>query len=154
MSGVTLPILPVQILWINMTTAVLLGLMLAFAPGETDTMKYPPRAPDAPILSGIIMIRILLVSALLLGAVFSVFVWQKASGYPLAEARTVAVNLFVMIELTYLFNCRSLTKSMFENRSFHQPLGARRQRHHDCPAVDGHLRAVHESCISQRSYFR
>jgi magnesium-transporting ATPase (P-type) len=121
MSGVTLPILPVQILWINMTTAVLLGLMLAFEPGETDTMKYPPRAPDAPILSGIIMIRILLVSALLLGAVFSVFVWQKASGYPLAEARTVAVNLFVMIELTYLFNCRSLTKSMFKIGLFTNP---------------------------------
>ncbi|MEE9910157.1 MAG: cation-transporting P-type ATPase [Deltaproteobacteria bacterium] len=120
-GGVTLPILPVQILWINMTTAVLLGLMLAFEPGETDTMKYPPRHPDAPILSGIIMTRILLVSALMLGAVFSIFIWQKASGYPLAEARTVAVNLFVMIELTYLYNCRSLTKSMFTIGPFTNP---------------------------------
>ncbi len=113
MAGVTLPILPVQILWINMTTAVLLGLMLAFEPGETDTMHYPPRKPDSPILSGILIMRILLVSALMLAAVFSIFMWQKASGYPIDEARTVAVNLFVMIELTYLFNCRSLTKSMF-----------------------------------------
>jgi len=113
MSGVTLPILPVQILWINMTTAVLLGLMLAFEPGEKDTMSYPPRKPDSPILSGILIARILLVSALMLAAVFSVFIWQQANGYPIDEARTVAVNLFVMIELTYLFNCRSLTKSMF-----------------------------------------
>jgi len=113
-SGVTLPILPVQILWINMTTAILLGLMLAFEPGEPDIMNYPPREPNSPILSGILITRILLVTVLMLGAVFSIFVWQKNQGYPLAEARTVAVNLFVMIELTYLFNCRSLTKSMFK----------------------------------------
>jgi cation-transporting ATPase F len=121
LSGVTLPILPVQILWINMTTAVLLGLMLAFEPGETDTMNYPPRRPDSPILSGMIITRILLVTLLMLGTVFSVFVWQKANGYPLEEARTVAVNLFVMIELTYLYNCRSLTKSMFKIGIFSNP---------------------------------
>jgi len=47
--------------------------------------------------------------------------WQKANGYPVEEARTVAVNLFVMIELTYLFNCRSLTKSMFRIGLFTNP---------------------------------
>ncbi|PKN06817.1 MAG: carbonate dehydratase, partial [Deltaproteobacteria bacterium HGW-Deltaproteobacteria-7] len=114
MSGVALPILPVQILWINMTTAVLLGLMLAFEPGETDLMTYPPRKPDSPILSGILIGRILLVSLLMLAAVFSVFNWQKAAGYTPETARTVAVNMFVLIELTYLFNCRSLTRSMFK----------------------------------------
>lgn len=113
-SGVTLPILPVQILWVNMTTAILLGLMLAFEPGEPDIMDYPPREPNSPILTGILITRILLVTLLMLGAVFSIFVWQKNQGYPLAEARTVAVNLFVMIELAYLFNCRSLTKAMFK----------------------------------------
>ncbi|KAF0157398.1 MAG: Ca2+-transporting ATPase [Syntrophaceae bacterium] len=121
MSGMTLPILPVQILWINMTTAVLLGLMLAFEPGDKDTMSYPPRHPDSPILSGVVIMRILLVSALMLAAVFSIFTWQQASGYPLEEARTVAVNLFVMIGLTFLFNCRSLTKSMFRIGIFSNP---------------------------------
>jgi Ca2+-transporting ATPase len=121
MSGVMLPILPVQILWINMTTAVLLGLMLAFEPGETDTMSYPPRKPESPILSGILITRILFVSTLMLAAVFSMFMWQKANGYTVEEARTVAVNLFVMIELTYLFNCRSLTKSMFRIGLFTNP---------------------------------
>ncbi|MDI6743567.1 MAG: cation transporting ATPase C-terminal domain-containing protein, partial [Smithella sp.] len=120
-SGTTLPILPVQILWINMTTAVFLGLMLAFEPGETDTMKYPPRHPDSPILSGVVVGRIILVSVLLLMAVFSVFAWQKASGYPLEVARTVAVNIFVMASLAYLFNSRSLTKSMFRLGVFTNP---------------------------------
>jgi magnesium-transporting ATPase (P-type) len=114
MAGAALPILPVQILWINITTAGLLGLMLAFEPGEKDVMSYPPRKPDSPILSGILIGRILLVSFLMLAAVFSIFAWQKSIGYPVEVARTVAVNLFVMIELTYLFNCRSLTHSMFK----------------------------------------
>jgi magnesium-transporting ATPase (P-type) len=120
-AGVTLPILPVQILWINMTTAILLGLMLAFEPGEPDIMDYPPREPNSPILTGILILRILGVSFLMLAAVFSIFVWQKQQGYPLAEARTVAVNLFVMIEIAYLFNCRSLTKSMFKIGVFTNP---------------------------------
>lgn len=121
MSGVALPILPVQILWINMTTAVLLGLMLAFEPGEKDVMNDPPRKPESPILSGILIGRILLVSFFMLAAVFAVFNWQKTNGYPLEVARTVAVNLFVMIELTYLFNCRSLTRSMFKIGIFSNP---------------------------------
>ena len=121
MAGVALPILPVQILWINMTTAVLLGLMLAFEPGEKDVMNYPPRKPDSPILSGILIGRVLLVSFLLLAAVFTIFNWQKSMGYPVDVARTVAVNLFVMSELTYLFNCRSLTRSMFKIGVFSNP---------------------------------
>jgi len=120
-AGVTLPILPVQILWVNMTTAILLGLMLAFEPGEPDVMDHPPREPNSPILTVILILRILGVSFLMLAAVFSIFVWQKQQGYPLAEARTVAVNLFVMIELAYLFNCRSLTKSMFKIGIFTNP---------------------------------
>ncbi len=121
MAGVALPILPVQILWINMTTAVLLGLMLAFEPGEKDVMNYPPRRPESPILSGILIGRIALVSVLMLAAVFTVFNWQKGNGYPVEVARTVAVNLFIMIELTYLFNCRSLTRSMFKIGLFSNP---------------------------------
>lgn len=120
-TGVALPILPVQILWINMTTAILLGLMLAFEPAEPDIMDYPPRDPQSPILSWTLVSRIFLVIALMLAAVFSIFVWQKQQGYSVEAARTVAVNLFIMIELTYLFNCRSLTKSMFKLGLFSNP---------------------------------
>jgi len=112
-AGVTLPILPVQILWINMTTAVLLGLMLAFEPKEPGIMQRPPRDPGSPILSGVLMFRIGLVGILLLAGAFGLFEWALLSGSSDAEARTVAVNVFVMGELFYLFNCRSLTKSMF-----------------------------------------
>jgi hypothetical protein len=61
-AGVALPILPVQILWINMTTAILLGLMLAFEPKERDIMRREPRDPRQPILTSELIMRILLVS--------------------------------------------------------------------------------------------
>ncbi len=113
-AGATLPILPVQILWINMTTAVLLGLMLAFEPKEPDIMQRPPRDPRTPILTGVLIGRILLVSLILLVGAFGSFEWALGNGASDAYARTVAVNVFVMAELFYLFNCRSLTKSMFQ----------------------------------------
>jgi len=112
--GVTLPILPVQILWINMTTAVLLGLMLAFEPREPGIMQRPPRDPKIPILGGDLIGRIALVGTMLFLGAFGLFEWALASRATDAEARTVTVNAFVMVELFYLFNCRSLTKSMFQ----------------------------------------
>lgn len=112
--GVTLPILPVQILWINMTTAGFLGLALAFEPKEPGIMLRPPRHSDAPILNRIIIFRITLVSFLMLGAAFGIFSWELSGNATLAEARTAAVNVFVMVELFYLFNCRTLEKSVFQ----------------------------------------
>ncbi|MFH1019276.1 MAG: cation-transporting P-type ATPase [Pseudomonadota bacterium] len=112
--GVTLPILPVQILWINMTTAGFLGLALAFEPKEPGIMLRPPRQPNAPILSHSMIFRITLVSFLMLGAAFGIFSWELSGGATLAQARTAAVNAFVMVELFYLFNCRSLDKSVFQ----------------------------------------
>ena len=110
--GLTLPILPVQILWINMTTAVALGLMLAFEPKEVGIMERPPRDPGRPLLTGALAIRIVLLSALLVGATWWLFEWERRGGGTLAAARTVALNLFVAVEAFYLFSCRSLTGSI------------------------------------------
>jgi Ca2+-transporting ATPase len=57
--------------------------------------------------------RILIVGLLILTGAFGLFEWEQARGAPLAEARTVAVNVVVFVEVFYLFNCRSLTRSMF-----------------------------------------
>ncbi len=108
-AGAALPILPVQILWVNMTTAVLLGLMLAFEPKETGIMERRPRDPKAPILSGALIGRILIVGVLLLVGAFGLYEYFERAGYSLDVARTVAVNVFVFGEMFYLFNCRSLT---------------------------------------------
>ena len=119
--GSVLPILPVQILWINMTTAVALGLMLAFEPKEPGIMTRPPRDPARPLLTGALVTRTLLVSALLVGGTWWLFEWEMANGASLAEARSVALNLFVTVETFYLFSCRSLTQpawrvGVFSNR--------------------------------------
>ncbi|HET8980842.1 MAG TPA: HAD-IC family P-type ATPase [Solirubrobacteraceae bacterium] len=107
--GAALPILPAQILWINMTTAVLLGLTLAFERVEPGIMDRAPRPPAQPLLTADIIRRILLVSVLLLAAAFALFEHELGRGATTAEARTVAANVFVFVELAYLFNCRSLT---------------------------------------------
>lgn len=113
-AGVALPILPVQILWINMTTAILLGLMLAFEPKEAGIMQRRPRDPHTPILTHDLLGRIGLVGMLLLASAFGLFEWELYAGASVAEARTVAVGVFVLVELFYLLNCRSLTHSMFQ----------------------------------------
>jgi cation-transporting ATPase F len=106
--GTALPILPVQILWINMTTAVALGLTLAFEPREPDVMRRPPLPPSLPLLTGKVVQRIVFVSAILLAGSFAAFHWQLDSGASLEVARTVAVNAFVAAQIAYLVNCRSL----------------------------------------------
>jgi cation-transporting ATPase F len=108
LAGMTLPITPLQILWINMTTAVLLGLTLAFEPIERDVMRRPPRPPNSPILDAVLVWRIVLVGVLLLAGAFGLFLRWRELGASLEEARTLAVNVFVMGEMVYLFNCRSL----------------------------------------------
>ncbi|MGB5539285.1 MAG: cation-transporting P-type ATPase [Gammaproteobacteria bacterium] len=112
-AGLTLPITPVQILWINMTTAVLLGLMLAFEDKEPGIMERPPRRPETPVLTRELGLRIGLVSVMLLLGAFGLFEWALLQGRSLETARTVAVNVFVFGEIFYLFNCRSLRYSMF-----------------------------------------
>jgi magnesium-transporting ATPase (P-type) len=112
-SGLSLPMLPVQILWINMTTALALGMMLIFEPKEEHIMNRPPRSPYDMILSKTMIQRIMLTSGIILVGVFGLFLWEESNGADIDEARTVAVNAIVMIELFYLLSCRSLTKSAF-----------------------------------------
>ena len=111
--GITLPILPIQILWINMMTAVLLGLTLAMERGEPDIMRRPPRDPRAPILTRVLVWRVVLVGLLILVAAFGLFELELGLGVDVAVARTVAVNAVIIIETFYLLNSRSLTQSPF-----------------------------------------
>lgn len=113
-AGMLMPILPVQILWINMTTALALGMTLIFEPKESDVMKRPPRKPNSPILTKDLITQIIVVSVCILISVYGLFEWAIQDGASLDEARTIAVNTIVMIELFYLFNCRSLNKSILK----------------------------------------
>jgi magnesium-transporting ATPase (P-type) len=114
LAATALPILPVQVLWVNMITAVALGLTLSVEPAEPGIMRRPPRDPRQPLLSRALVSRVALVSAIMVVAAFWLFQWERDSGASLAEARTVAVNVFVLVEILYLLNCRSLERSILQ----------------------------------------
>ncbi|ACI99824.1 cation-transporting P-type ATPase [Rhodospirillum centenum] len=111
--GATLPMTAVQILWVNMVSAVALGLTLAFEPSEWNIMQRPPRQTDAPILSRFLVWRVVLVSVLFLIAAFGIFEWAMSNGRSLEEARTLVVNTIVVLEIAYLFSVRYLHLTSF-----------------------------------------
>jgi magnesium-transporting ATPase (P-type) len=111
--GITLPITPVQILWVNMVTAVTLSLAIAFERPEPGLMARPPRDPREPLVNGFMLWRIAFVTLLLVATSFSLFLWELERGMDLEFARTAAVNTLVMGQIVYLFNCRRLTGSVF-----------------------------------------
>jgi Ca2+-transporting ATPase len=114
LAGIALPLLPIHILWINTVTATVLGLVLALELKEPDIMTRRPRPPDAPILSRVLIFRLLLVGILILLGAFGLYELELRLGASEAVARTVAVNAVVVLEIFYVFNCRSLTRSMFQ----------------------------------------
>ena len=111
--GMTLPITPVQILWVNMITAVTLSLAIAFEHPEPGLMARPPRDPKEPLVNGFMLWRIAFVTVLLAATSFGIFMWEIGRGMELEFARTAAVNTLVMGEIFYLFNCRLLTGAVF-----------------------------------------
>jgi cation-transporting ATPase F len=120
--GTALPVQPLHILWINMSTAILLGLMLVFEPKEKNLMQRPPRDPKVPILTTPLLLRIALVTGIMLAGAFGLFLFERrVLGTDLAHAQTVVLNVIVFVEMAYLLNCRSLRHSMFHLGVFTNP---------------------------------
>jgi len=108
-----LPLTPVQILWVNMITAVTLALSLAFEPPEQNVMRRPPRDAHEPMLTSHLIWRVAFVSVILMSGTFGLFLWEMQQDVSIEHARTVAVNTLVMFEIFYLFNSRYITASVF-----------------------------------------
>jgi magnesium-transporting ATPase (P-type) len=106
--GMVLPVTATQILWINLITAATLGLALAFEPTEENTMRRPPRARYEPLLTGELVWHIILVSVLFLGAVFGIYAYAVDRGYSTDLARTMAMNMLVVMEIFHLFFIRNI----------------------------------------------
>jgi cation-transporting P-type ATPase F len=121
-AGMTLPLLPVQLLWVNMTTAIFLGLTLVFEPKEKDLMRRPPRDPRMPILTVPLFMRTGLVTLIMLTGAFALFLWELENRVAEIDvARTTVVNTVVMVQIFYLLNCRSFTRSSFSLGFFSNP---------------------------------
>lgn len=108
LAGMALPVTAVQILWVNLITAVTLGLALAFEPGEAGAMRRPPRSRDERLMTGGLVWHILLVSTLFVAAVFGIFAYAMDRGLGIDLARTMAVNMLVVLEIFHLFFIRNL----------------------------------------------
>lgn len=106
--GTALPITAVQILWINLITTITLGFALAFEPTEEGTMKRPPRPRDEPLLRGDLIWHIVLVSGLFVAAVYGIHAYAIDKGYAPDLARTMAVNMLVVLEIFHLFFIRNI----------------------------------------------
>lgn len=113
-----MPLIPVQILWVNMVTAVTLALSLAFEPPEKNVMQRPPRDKNEPVLTTYLIWRISYVSVILTAGTFGLFLWEMDNGVTIEHARTVAVNTLVMFEIFYLFNSRYITESVLNMEGF------------------------------------
>ncbi len=111
--GIALPILPAQVLWVNMVSSVALAMVLAFEPTEADVMRRPPRPVDEPLLSRFLVWRIVFVSTLFLAGIFGMFEWALWHGASIEAARTTAVNTLVCMEVFYLFSVRYLKSRSF-----------------------------------------
>ena len=116
---VLLPMIPVQVLWINLITAVALALPLAMEAMEPDIMKRPPRIPGKSIFTPFVTFRIILVSLVMAGGTIGLFLWEynielargTDKGLALSEAQTMAVTAMVFFQVFYLIECRSLKYS-------------------------------------------
>ncbi|HAD16127.1 MAG TPA: hypothetical protein DCF81_04430 [Erythrobacter sp.] len=108
LAGFALPMTATQILWVNLVTAVTLGLVLAFEPPEPGVMERPPRRRDTPLLTPLLVWRVALVSALFAGVSLLIFFGAQSLGASVEKARTMVVNMLVVAEIAYLFNVRFL----------------------------------------------
>ncbi len=115
--GAPLPITAVQILWINMVVAVTLGLALSFEPAEQNVMKRPPRRHDEPLISALMLWRLIFIAIAILVGVFGIHDWQLARTGDEALARTAAVNMLVGCSAFYLLSARKSMDPLLTWRS-------------------------------------
>lgn len=119
--GQPLPLLAVQLLWLNLVTNGIQDIALAFEPGEGDELKRPPRPPRDRVFNRLMIERVV-ISAVVIGVVaFVLFQFLLKAGYSVDAARNSTLLLMVLFENTHVFNSRSETRSAL----LHNPLGNR-----------------------------
>ena len=121
-TGLPLPLLAVQLLWLNLVTNGIQDVALAFEPGEGDELERPPRPPRESIFNRIMIERVV-VSALTIGIVaFLLFQWLLHQGFTMEEARNGTLLLMVLFENIHVFNSRSETRSVFRHNPLRNPI--------------------------------
>jgi magnesium-transporting ATPase (P-type) len=112
-TGLPVPLLPVQLLWLNLVTNGIQGVAMAFEPGEGDSLQRPPRPPDEPIFNRLMLERVG-VAVLVVGfGGFLVYDIAIRLGMGVEHARNLLLLVMVLFENFHVGNCRSETRSAF-----------------------------------------
>ena len=109
-----LPLLPVQILWLNLVTDGTADLSLAMEPTHKGVLKFPPRSPKEGIFNRIILTRILIVGLVMLVGTLILYSAEVKAGSDINRARTIAFIVMVVFQVFNVLNCRSLRESIFK----------------------------------------
>jgi Ca2+-transporting ATPase len=112
--GWPLPLLPIQLLWINLVTDGLPALALATDPIDPDALTRPPRRPEAHLIDWHFVKRIALIGCLTAGVTLSAFAYEWYIDYNLAQARDAAFSTLVIAELLRAFGARSDTRTVWQ----------------------------------------
>ena len=120
--GLPMPLLPVQLLWLNLVTNGIQDVALAAEKAEGDELSYPPRSPSEPIFDRAMIRRILQATVIMGAGGFLVFWWLLENGYSEHDARNYLLLLFVLFENFQTFNSRSERHSVFRQAISANPL--------------------------------
>jgi magnesium-transporting ATPase (P-type) len=120
-AGLPMPLVAVQLLWLNLVTNGIQDVALAFEPGEGDELRRRPRPPEEPLMDRS-MVEQCVISAAVMGVVsFLAFAWLLDHGRTLEAARNEVLLLYVLFENCHLGNVRSETRSAFAVSPFRNP---------------------------------
>ena len=120
-TGMPLPLLPVQLLWLNLVTNGIQDVALAFEPGERGVLRRKPRPPQERIFDRLMIERTIIGALVMGGVVFGVFAWLLSNGWSEAGARNVILLLMVLFQIIHIGNCRSETKVCLPTVSVTEP---------------------------------
>jgi magnesium-transporting ATPase (P-type) len=115
--GLPLPLLAIQLLWLNLVTNGIQGVALAFEGGEPSTMQRPPRAPSEGIFNPMMIRQVLLAGGVMFAGSIGLWYWLLNAGYSEDVARGLVLTLMVLFQNFHVFNSRSEYTS-----AFHVPL--------------------------------
>ncbi|HXH10644.1 MAG TPA: HAD-IC family P-type ATPase [Alphaproteobacteria bacterium] len=119
--GLPLPLLAVQLLWLNLVTNGIQDVALGFEPAEGDEMQRPPRPPQEPIFNRLMVERTVLSAVVIGGLAFGLYQFLLAKGVDLFEARNSVMLLMVLFENVHVFNSRSERRSVFQHHPWRNP---------------------------------
>jgi len=118
LMGLPLPMLPIQVLWVNVISDGLPALALSFDPAEKDVMRRKPRSPKEGIFHHLVPFILAAAAVDFMAEMVLVVYWDNTGFVSLERLRTMIFTSTVLFELFFVFNCRSESHSVFRKNPF------------------------------------